>query len=623
MAVFKNTTQHPVVIIVNGSRKTIKPNATIHGPESLLSIPGLLMVDKTFKSVLPQINTDQNKRIPKKISDVSTPELQIVENGETSFDGLVNEELQHLEKFLHIGRNPSVTIAILTKNSIKLIRDCCESIFNNVKYPNTTILIADTGTDEILVRDYYKEVKKKCQEKGFGYKLVQLKNYHFSKNYNEVIFKYVNTDFVLIQNNDTIAKNDYVTKMMKSAMFRKVASVGSRMYYPNNKIQHDGQLMFDKLGRFFNPGHLHLGMLKDHLTPKEHRLSFVDGNTAACVLVNVNDFKLVNGFSPEYGDIFQDVDLMLKLSHLKNRYNYCQRKAELIHLDNASRFNNGVDPNRVQHMFKDTATLKNKVIKNRWYKTKPENVEFTIITLVNKIDEYLKLTNSLKKQQGKHKIELIAIPNFFNIYTSVPEAFNNATDISSGRYIIYMHQDVVVPKNWLNKIKKNIQQLDVERVQWGVIGPAGVTLDSQPHYYLLNGSMDIMGEHSHYRNEVFCLDELCLIVQKDRDLRFSEDHLNGFHFYGCDLCISSARRNLRNFAIDAYCFHNSEDGRKNLRSEKSYQQFLDQAKKFHIMLRSMNINQWRTTTAMGKNDKILFFINPPNYTGEGYYILSV
>jgi hypothetical protein len=186
-----------------------------------------------------------------------------------------------------------------------------------------------------------------------------------------------------------------------------------------------------------------------------------------------------------------------------------------------------------------------------------------------------------------------------------------------------MHQDVVVPSDWLNKIKRQIQQLDVERSRWGVLGPAGVTLNHVPHYYLLNSDMKKIHNNDKPKNEVFCLDELCLILQSSNDLRFTENKLDGFHFYGGDICLQARKKGLQSYAIDAYCFHNSSDGRKNLMSEKSYKDFVDQAIKFHTICKENGVAQWRTTTAMGMNDKILFYLKPPDYEGKGYYIIKV
>jgi len=608
MAVFKNNTIYEIPIMINGSRRVIKPNAVIHGPDSLSMIPGLSMIGQTVQPKIP--NEHSTIKPPPQANSIDKILSSIPQT--TNLNTIINDELNHLKYYHSLGRNPTVTISILTKDSLDLIKPCCDSILEHVKYPNTTIMIVDTGTTDPLVFDYYKSLQELCNMKNFNYKFVQLKNYHFGKNYNSAIFNHVTTDFVVIQNNDTKALNDYVTQMMEIGIFRKVGSVGCRMYYEDGRIQHDGQHIYDASGKYTNPGHINLGLRKPQLIEKENGIKIVDGNTAAGVLIHVNDYKKINGFDEQYEDIFQDVDIMMKITSVLKKYNICNRKAEIIHKDNASRFRNGMPEERLKQMHKDSSYLRGKVSANAITRNKIVNYDYSIITLVHDFNEYLNFCNSLKTQQGKHSIELIAIPNFNNMYTNVGKAYNNAMDISSGKHVIFLHQDVVVPDNWLNSITKNIKQLEVEQSKWGVIGPAGVTLDHKAYYYLTDASLTPLNPPNKYKNEVLTLDELCLIINKQTGLRFRDERITGFHFYGADICMNAKSKGLHNFAIDAYCYHNSLDGKKNLRSEESYKNYIDDAKRFHIMLRELNINQWRSTTAFGVNERISLYILPPN-----------
>jgi len=571
MAVFKNNTKHPIPIIINGNRRVIKPNTTIHGPESLNNIPGLSLVSPTLKTVIPNKPNPKPKppRKPNKLATAKLPKEKLNESGNTNLTKKINNEIRHLEKFVNKSNVPSVTIAILTKDSYNLISDCCESILSKVKYKNTTILIADTGTKDKNVKLYYDKLKKICKTKGFNYKYVQLNKYHFGKNYNEVIFNHVNTDYVLIQNNDTIALNDYVSKMMEYVVLNKVGSVGCRMVYGDRKrIQHDGQNIYNRNGDIINPGHVHLGVEKRHLMQKEHSITQVDGNTAAGVLIRTDLFKNVDGFDPAYGDIFQDVDLMMKILNTTGKYNYCNRKAEIIHFDNATRFFKGFNHERWTKMVQDTNYFKEKNKRTKWRRIREPTYDLSIITLVNDMNHYYKFMQTLKQQKGQHNIEIIAIPNFNNMFTSLSKALNCGLNVCNSENVILCHQDLLVPNDWLNRIRKNIQQLEVDKVDWGVIGPAGITMNHIPHYYLLDNSMKKMHEHDKFRNEVFCLDELCMIIKKSSGLKFDEQ-LDGFHFYGLDLCTSALKKGLRNFAIDAWCCHNSGDGKQNVNTSEN------------------------------------------------------
>ena len=136
---------------------------------------------------------------------------------------------------------PSVGICILTKDSLELITDCVESIRKEVKYPNTKLYLFDTGTEDRRVLSYYDSLKKNYP---FPIEIYNLGKFHYSKNYNEGL-KSIDTDYALIQNNDTVALNDYISRLMKLAVVDKVGVSGPRMLYKNFKIQHDGQRLYN------------------------------------------------------------------------------------------------------------------------------------------------------------------------------------------------------------------------------------------------------------------------------------------------------------------------------------------------------------------------------------------
>lgn len=616
MAVFRNNTNQIIRAMINGSRRPINPGQTIHGPETLASIPGLEMIKQNRRTQLPK--KPQNSRDKSKRPVRRQPPTVINPTKKNSvFSKQISEEMQYHKKMLGLGKAPSVSIAILTKDAYNLIRECCESILNKVKYKNTTIVICDTGTTDKRVLNYYKELQAKCQEKGFNFQIVNMNYYQFSKNYNEVA-RHIRTDYFLIQNNDTKAINDYVSEMMGLAVMNKVGSVGPRMKYPDGRIQHDGQHIFQPTGehRPGTCGHLNIGARDTQLPQREHRTKFVDGNTAAGCLLRTEDFRKIQGFDDKYLDIFQDVDLMIKIPALTGRFNYCNRNAEIIHHDNASRFANGNNPTRWNAMRQDTMYLKRKCDTNGWRRVNPKQVDFTIVTLAYNYENYCQMLKSLEHQDGDHTIEIIGIPNYHGVYDSIFKAYNNATDVASGKYIIYCHDDIEVTSNFLNRIKANINEFDAKGVKWGVLGPAGIMINThRSAFYLLDEQGKKFKDTKKMINaddpniEVESLDELCLITQKSNDLRFSEKEMTGFHFYGIDICKQGVLKGLRTFAIDAYCHHKS-DGSKNIYDRDKFSGFVRHLKAWHAYAKKNKIFHWRTTTAVCNGKVIIVFATP-------------
>jgi GT2 family glycosyltransferase len=612
MAAFKNITNIPVKIMLNGERKTINPGQVIHGPDSLSAIPGLQMANKQARTVI--LNQKSNNTLDTTIKlnePIKIPESEL----QTDYSQQINQTITYLNYYKNIGRSPSVSIAILTKNSLHLIKACCDSIIQKVKYPNTTIMICDTGSDQKNVYDYYETVKQSCEQKGFQYKLIQLRHYQYSENYNE-ISKHVDTDFFLLQNNDTVALNDYISEMMEIAVFSNVGSVGCRMLYPDGRIQHDGQHIFQPNGQHVpgTAGHLHLGARPEQINPKEPKIKIVDGNTAAGCLMRTSDYRKLNGLDVNYKDIFQDVDIMIRIPNILNTFNYCNRNALIIHHDNASRMGTMRDPKRLQQMRDDTYYLKHKCDSNGWQRKNPKQVDFSIITLVHNYDSYKDLLNTLRIQQGNFSIELIAIPNFYNQFNNMYKTLNNAIDVSNGRYLMFIHDDVLVSKDFLSSIVNNIRTFNKNGIGWGVLGPAGIFMDAaESAFYLLDKDNKILSASNNIAknkqfHEVTSLDELCLIIDKQSGLRFSSN-LCGFHFYGADICLSAKIQGFSNFAINAYCHHKS-DGSKNLSDSKQFEAYRNQAFAFHKHAKLLGQKKWRSTTARGIDNNVIIFAVP-------------
>lgn len=591
MSIFKNISSNTIHLVINGKRISIRPGEQINGPHSLVSNPSLKLIssDKPIQLTPVILNNNMISLMPH-ISQSTTKSYQIT-NSISNFKSIIDDEIKHLE-FYKDNSSPSVTIAILTKNSLNLIKDCCESIFEKVKYNNITILIADTGTTESQVLDYYKTVESTCITKNWKYKQVNMDFYHYGKNYNNVVLNHVDTDFVLIQNNDTKAINDYATEMMKVAILNKVGSVGCRMYYPNNTIQHDGQTFYNATGNNLG-GATHINLAKEKSSIKENEIHLVDGNTAAGCLLKTSYFKQIDGFDETYKDIFQDVDLMAKIPHILNKFNYCNRKAEIYHIDNASRKKIGLNHDNINH---DVAYIQTKFIQNGMNTLKePKKVDFSIITLVRDLNLYKEFLNSIQDQIGSHTIELIAIPNFNNTFESAYEGLNIGRNVSSGDILIYCHEDIEVSKTWFNDIKSTINKLSVNN-KIGVLGMAGVsTVNTQAFY--LNGSL-----YNHLPEFVECqsLDELCLITLKENNFKFMEDRFNGFHFYGADLCFNASLKGFKNFAFRSITTHKS-DGSKNLNTSSKYDAFKKCATDFNIYAINKKLMNWRTTTARSIN----------------------
>ena len=137
------------------------------------------------------------------------------------------------------------------------------------------------------------------------------------------------------------------------------------------------------------------------------------------------------------------------------------------------------------------------------------------------------------------------------------KAFNQAIDLSHNEIMVFVHQDVIFPVSWISDLRRAIQTLEERDPDWGVLGCYGETQDRQDKGYIYSPDMGTIGKPMVEPEAVQTLDEIVLIIRKSSGLRFDET-LPHFHFYGAEICLASAKRNHRCYAIPAFCIHNTQ-----------------------------------------------------------------
>lgn len=218
-----------------------------------------------------------------------------------------------------------VSVIILTKNHLNLIRSCIESIEKNLsqKY-KIEIIVGDTGSREWKVRKFYKEIQKKYA----NVKIVKLKYYFFSKNYNYLIKNYARGEYLILLNNDTIVKGDWIDALVDPLRDKKIGVVGGKLLYKNGTIQHAGM-------EFANDNAIAVFKKKPEDLPGANFKAYVPVATFACVAMRhdvFDRFKLGERFIEECQDT--DFCLRLKKAGFSILYN---PECEIYHLECSTR----------------------------------------------------------------------------------------------------------------------------------------------------------------------------------------------------------------------------------------------------------------------------------------------
>lgn len=230
------------------------------------------------------------------------------------------------------SKGPSVDILIPTRNRIKLLKACVESIEQRTDYPNFRLLIIDNGSDDPEALAFL--------EAGHNTKRFAVLREEGPFNYsalNNRAAEQCGSDYLLLLNNDTtICNEDWLAQMVQQAEEPGVGAVGAKLYYPNGRIQHGGLVMSlcsSVAGHLFKqvPSD-DTGYFGSLTAPHE-----VGALTGACFLIKRALYNQLGGLDEAYLAVaYNDVDLSLKIRQAGYRLVWTPW-AELIHHESVSR----------------------------------------------------------------------------------------------------------------------------------------------------------------------------------------------------------------------------------------------------------------------------------------------
>ena len=212
------------------------------------------------------------------------------------------------EKVEYNKKLGKVAVVIPTKSNLDLLFQCINSFYEFSDSKFYDFFIADTGSSE----DEKQQIKNFIQDKNI--KLIEYNYYNFAKINNDVVTNHIGKDYqyVLFCNNDIKLMSDVVGGMLNVFKNKpKVGTVGCRLHYEDNTIQHDGILIYLKTStnEIFTT---HQNKFSYYKFTKD--ISTCVGNTAGLMMMNINTFKQIGMFNEMYKECFEDFELNLNLS---------------------------------------------------------------------------------------------------------------------------------------------------------------------------------------------------------------------------------------------------------------------------------------------------------------------
>jgi hypothetical protein len=129
-------------------------------------------------------------------------------------------------------------------------------------------------------------------------------------------------------------------------------------------------------------------------------------------------------------------------------------------------------------------------------------------------------------------------------------------------FLIFVHQDVYLPRGWFDKLEREIDWLSETDPEWAVAGLSGVRADGSRCAHVWDSSLGCIC-FGPFGNPVAVasLDELLLIVRRGANLSFDPE-LPGFHLYGTDIVLTAYSQGKSAYVVDVPAIHNSKRGRR-------------------------------------------------------------
>lgn len=238
----------------------------------------------------------------------------------------------HYQLRFHLPKPPPlVSIVIPTRNEVRLLRRCVESIRSKTTYGNVEILLVDNGSDE----------PEACQlldalARVDNVRVIRDEHYfNFARLCNDGVREAAG-DFVVLLNNDTeVLTPDWLSSMVGLAQWPQVGAVGAKLLYEDRHVQHAGIVGLGDVVA----GHAGRGRTSDdpmyaHLINTVHDAL---GVTGACLMVARDKYWEVGGLDEQWvPNAYGDVDLCLRLRGA-GYSNVYTPGAVLLHVESPSR----------------------------------------------------------------------------------------------------------------------------------------------------------------------------------------------------------------------------------------------------------------------------------------------
>jgi hypothetical protein len=190
--------------------------------------------------------------------------------------------------------------------------------------------------------------------------------------------------------------------------------------------------------------------------------------------------------------------------------------------------------------------------------------DFCICTIVTNIAEYEIMKHSFEATGFTNSCNYLIADNTNNNVFDAYQAIRRFLQESNAKYTIVVHQDVRC-KDAKIDLEHCLAELTKKDNAWAICGNAGGIDYKNMVYHIHNIEVR---KTKGLPIKVFSLDENFLVFNTAKQLSISAN-INGFHFYGTDLCIIADLLGYSSYVIPFMVEHLSKGNLKDLELHKT------------------------------------------------------
>lgn len=181
--------------------------------------------------------------------------------------------------------------------------------------------------------------------------------------------------------------------------------------------------------------------------------------------------------------------------------------------------------------------------------------EFSICTMVTRPEEYQEMLASFNLKGFNDNCEFLYVDNSVSNTLDGYQSLNLFLKKAKGKYIIICHQDIILHKDGIEELKKQINDLNQKDPSWAILGNAGAAGPNHIVYHISYPDGTFLNKGT-LPKKVQSLDENFLVVKNNAQLKVSTD-LKGYHLYATDLCLYGDLNGYSSYVIPFNLVHKS------------------------------------------------------------------